>query len=134
MIKVEDIPPEVMDVWAVQWAKIPVGFVHYEEMQATVKKYPEWFPWETAYEKIPQPVHDAYRAESEIRGRELWDEYQKRVHEIPQPDPGPFNLLNLMASLMRQSDKNRQYEYEEKARKKILWDKHYSKYKLEYRP
>lgn len=60
----KDIPSEVLWVFALQYSCTPVGTSVFEECERIIAKYPEFFPWETKYNSIPQEVHDAYRIEN----------------------------------------------------------------------
>jgi len=52
--RIEDVPPEVQKVWAVQAffknTGIGVGADLYNECQRTINNYPEWFP------EVPQEI------------------------------------------------------------------------------
>lgn len=42
--KLEDVPPEVLEVWAIEMSGQPVGKTMWDKCQEVIKKYPEWFP------------------------------------------------------------------------------------------
>jgi hypothetical protein len=43
----EDVPIDVIEVWAIQFVGHPVGLTTYERCMETIRKYPEWFPEKT---------------------------------------------------------------------------------------
>lgn len=62
----ENLPEDVAIVMAYLWTKTPCGSDMYKRIQETVKKYPEYFPWETKYNSIDDSVHRAYENEKEL--------------------------------------------------------------------
>jgi len=41
--KLEDVPEEVMKVWAIKFTNQSIGLELYREVYRIIKKYPEWF-------------------------------------------------------------------------------------------
>lgn len=129
--KYDDVPMEVWDVWAVRISGISVGFSHYEQMKTIIKKYPKFFPWETKYDSIPKEVHDAYYAEITIPVPvEQESGLPVTVLQIAE---GPANLIEFFKTLFKDEEKRKESQRRELKRRKSIWDKHYSKYKLEFR-
>lgn len=125
-----------------------VGMDTFIKINKTIEDYPEYFPWHTLYNSIPKEVHDAFEQEA------FPDEYIKRVI--------PFKLLDendLISSAIEDTKvetitvkstitkeefekflidckESSDREYKEKREKdkklRVLWEKHYGKYKLEY--
>lgn len=138
-LKYSEIPDEVM------WAMI-IGFPHgnvrlvgvstLEKIREIQKKYPEWFPWETLYDSIPQEVHDAYRNEAypdwdkpiEFSGKGVLDSLKEKA-PVYTGEVDPNWLDNLLTGINKQNDA----AFEEDLRLSRIWNKHYSKYKLKYR-
>jgi hypothetical protein len=60
----KNIPNEVIEVWAYQMSKRPVGTETYKRLQDIINKYPEHFPQEHIYNSIPNEVHIKYREET----------------------------------------------------------------------
>ena len=136
-IKISEIPQEVLSVVAMQQAPF-VGSKTYSKIQEIISKYPEYFPWEHAYKKVPTEVHDAYREEErtvyyEVYPRQKVDtecgilaqiSKQVKFEDIPTM---PFaDYVKIQQQIM---DKEAELE----TRLKTAWNKHYKKYKLEYR-
>lgn len=146
MIKIEDIPEDVWWVWTIQWCGYPVGLDTWEKAKAIMKANPDYFPWETKYDSIPQHVHDAYFKEKNAWMTKLYKETRPEsfIGIIPsimkmdeamkeyQPEP-PKSLSEMLRDLAKMEDDKRRREEEEYAKNKSIWDKHYKPYGLEYR-
>lgn len=139
-LKKSNIPSEVFVVFQLQKLGCPIGTETYNKCQEVIKKYPEHFPWEAKYNSIPQEVHDAY-------SKELMDEFKSKFDSIPKGDGLMKSLVSEGASkprlknfgeALRDMDnmfKEQHRQAEERLKKsKQLWDKHYKKYNLKYRP
>lgn len=144
------LPPEVLKVKIMEMGayngKLYVGLEQYNEIQETIKKYPEHFPIETAYNKVPKEVHSQYQKEvSEAHERilprpeaqietiegegfvghlERWSKHQTELAKNRKPfDPDEF---------WKQWDANQKKEDDFKKAKKKLWKKHYGKFKIPF--
>jgi hypothetical protein len=143
MIEAKDIPQDVLFVWGIQGARQSVGLSTYNEVSDIIKKYPEWFKWETAYDKIPQYVHDAYRGEAYSYEMVPIKRNEGFVGMIPtllaEPEIVDRNtgdrasIFEMFAKLFENDLKERERKEAERIERKRVWDKHYSKYGLEYR-
>jgi len=129
------IPTEVQEVMVYNYVKY-VGRETMERVRIIIDKYPEWFPWEHKYKSIPQEVHDAYFAEKYPKPD--FKSSTKGIYEQMKEKPVNTNLtidslrdmLNKLFDYDRERALIREYE---KQKDKELWDKHYSKYNLEYK-
>jgi hypothetical protein len=139
-ITFDDIPLDVWEVWAIQIVGQPVGMATWTRCDEIIKNNPEYFPWEHKYESIPKSVHEAYKAEAFLP----WDFYPTDnkdaftgvIPNLPPPNPEPQpqrTISELFGLLIRQEREAQDRKRAEKKKAKALWDKHYSKYGLEYR-
>lgn len=124
-----ETPLEVVWVWAVSGN--PMGQETYDKIRKIIKKYPEWFPWETKYNSIPQEVHDAYKGE-------VYPEKEVKKDVTPKVIvyTGERVMLKDMVDTIQEYF-NRQYQRKmdkrvEKDRLRKIWNKHYSKYNLSF--
>lgn len=145
--RLDDMPKEVY------WAKFigitfiggecvqQVGIDQHNKIREIQKKYPEWFPWETKYDSIPQEVHEAYKREAypylyEAIDVGAFDKKNDWPTEAYVCDPDSFTFESMMKSISdmhkRQNEEDRKRK-QQKAKDRKLWNKHYSKYGLEYR-
>jgi len=136
-IKIDEIPKDVLWVCMMQQAWF-VGSETYDKIHEIIEKYPNYFPWEHTYKKVPSEVHQAYRKEKECMYNEMYPpvKYNNGDGIIAQLDKKVnFNDIPLLSFSqfieLQQSAINKEAEYEKRLKK--LWDRHYSKYKLEYR-
>lgn len=142
----EDIPEEVRRVWVYQYCGHAVGIDTWNEINAVIKAYPEYFPWETKYNSIPQSVHDAYNKEKYAWMDKLYQKphpegYIGLIPTIMQMDevlkeapPEPqMTIHEIFIMLSKQEDDKRKRQQEQDENNKALWDKHYKTYGLEYR-
>lgn len=147
--RLDDMPQEVY------WAKFigtrwdgrqfiqMVGTDQHNKIREIQKKYPEWFPWETEYDKIPQEVHEAYKREAYPYLYEAIDvgafaedkkdtpptEWETQTYE-----PFTYESFTKFVEEMYNNMNEKEHKIKEgKAKAKKLWDKHYKKYGLEYR-
>lgn len=142
-----EIPFEVFHVKSILWTKQPVGMDMYNHCQEVINKYPEHFPWEHKYKKVPQEVHDAYQKEAypekeELEsigiincGEGLWSAIQKgqEQYEINKEKNKDKTLEQLFQEWEDADNKRINEERLERKRIKTIWDKHYRKYGLEYK-
>ena len=148
-MKKQEIPSEVFHVITIIQNGIPIGVKMYDLVLETIKKYPQYFPWETKYASIPQKVHDDYNKEignsdmdsleqmikeydstkeNSITGKGILGEILEAVNKEKEKKE-VFNINMYVNSLIQEKE---QYEREMKRREDI-WDKHYKKYGLKYR-
>jgi len=136
-MKFENIPFEVLKVSLYKGVNRYVSAETYKRLQATIDKYPEYFPWEHKYKSIPQEVHDLYHKEEielyyshyprsggGMKEGEGIVAYMRRVQEENKNKP----VKPLVEVIEDVFTKENQYNI----LKKKLWNKHYSKYKLKY--
>lgn len=142
MIDVNKLPSEVVEVMMYALSKQAVGLQTYKRLEATIEKYPEYFPWEHIYNNIPSQVHIDYMEqerllflsfyplkESDIKGGEgIWSWVRRQGH--PPSKITKEDLQELANQVFVVALKIKK-EYE--TAKIKLWGKHYKKYKLKYR-
>ena len=144
------VPTDVMYVITMQ----NFGFVGQDtlnRMNEIINKYPEWFPWETIYNNLPDEVHTAYLDEKypnrhepityslkdsgndliDAIGIGLYAQINKAKYEEPEQTDKCFAVM--MKEFLDMCDNELKEEKKRTAEDKALWDKHYSKYKLEFR-
>lgn len=125
-----------------------VGMDQYNKIKEIQNKYPEWFPWETKYDSIPEDIHEAYRREAfpwlyePISIATLpEDEYvPKSIMEwsesAPVTDTPEFTYETFIKAVKETyehlKEEDRKYR-EAKIKAKKLWDKYYKKHGLQYR-
>lgn len=139
-----DIPDEVWWVTVMQMQPY-IGMSAYEKMTEIMARYPEYFPWETKYNSIPNDVHEAFRNECWPDAFKGWDipivcdkgffaqiKEQGPVYtgELPKGETF-FSLYEKHIANLKKQERD---EIIENKRLKKIWDKHYSKYGLPYRP
>lgn len=110
------------------------------KLQATIRKYPEYFPWEAKYREIPQEIHEAYYKEKHGEWEIKWKaEGGKGIMELIREAPthekeeSSKTLSEMFQDIVNAQEESRKKREENRLKNKVLWDKHYSKYKLEYR-
>lgn len=133
-----DAPSEVQEVWVYQMVG-HIGRGTWERLYAIIKKYPTWFPWETLYNTIPKEVHRAYTDEKReayiaqwqiAGGKGIWEQMQEVHEHRPLRFSTLKDMVNYMTQLREEEEEQRRIKLE---KDRQLWDKHYSKYGLEYR-
>lgn len=127
------IPAEVQEVMVYNHVKY-VGRETMERVRTIIDKYPEWFSWEHKYKSIPQEVHDAYY-EEKYHKRDL-ELPSKGIYEQMKQAPVSFtidSLRELFNKLYDDDDEKALLRQYKRQKDKELWDKHYSKYNLEYK-
>lgn len=117
------------------------GAEQYKRISDTIKKYPEYFPWETKYNSIPKEVHDKYKKLI----NQLHDTIYPKVEEVNDmiPGEGIYSYINrqpIIPLTKKTMDEALKYMfvtapkqhalYEEGKRR--IWKDVYSKYKLKY--
>ena len=131
-----DLPDDVLWVMVIRHTQPYVGKDMMNKMLDIIDKYPQYFQWEHKYKAIPDEVHDAFKKEcypemynpdrfTPRKGNGLYSEIKK--YEIK-----PVTMED-MEQLFLEIDKKEQERHEKEKRIKRIWNKHYSKYGLEYR-
>ena len=135
-----DIPDEVMKVYTIGHYGQPIGMELYNECQKVIDKYPQYFEWEHKYKKIPKEVHEAYLDElypdrhKPIDWEYKGDKSKGILATIREQQPYTGKVTKQdMIDFFEYPQKQREKERQETQRQKAIWDKHYKKYKLEYR-
>jgi len=150
----KDVPNEdrnkLMMALVVMGAGCPVGRKLYDITNEMVDKYPDFFPQETAWRKVPCEVHEAYQKEYDALfppeplpllpdGTEPmgWKEVEVAVRHQAElrakaREIEPLTKESYQKSLDGFLARIEQDQQDE-VRKRNLWDKHYKKYKVDYR-
>lgn len=148
----KNIPSEVAQVMAWQMGavngRLYVDADQYTKIQNTIAKYPNYFPEETKWNKIPSSVHTEYqkdiseahdrlipKKEGElemIEGEGMFG-YIERLHkhqmELAEKNKGKkLNFEENMKTLFL--DMEREGDFREA--KKLIWKKHYGKYNVKF--
>jgi hypothetical protein len=130
----EKIPQEVLEHFSVSAVPIRIGAKLYQRLLMIEEKYPQWFPWETKYKSIPQQVHIAYQKEAGL--------YRDPNQKIECKSNGLTEIVkNITLKALTLEDLNFHKRIEDKRKEedrlnkesKKIWDKHYSKFELEFR-
>ncbi|MGH2666075.1 hypothetical protein [Flavobacterium sp.] len=107
----------------------------YKKIEATIKKYPEYFPWETKYNSISTEVHKKYQEEAS----KLYDEFHVKSGEGIKQGEGLVSYIHRMQEIAEKQPKKNlidvikeigQREMKYKTAKKKLWGSHYQKFGL----
>ena len=136
---IEGIPEEVWKVQVIVTTRQYVGGKTMDEIKRVIKKYPEYFPWETTYNSIPQEVHDAYQKEAfperfkpiefgENDGKGI----QKAIEESLQKPVKMAMTFQDLAEFVESMNKHKRERAEREKEIERIWNKHYKKYKLRY--
>lgn len=137
---IKDFPEEVWRVQIIMATRQYVGGETMDQLERVIKKYPEYFPWETTYNSIPQEVHDAYQKEAfpeKFKPIEFIENNKKGVQKaIEECLQKPANLALTFQDLEDFIQSMNKLEREKAERQRELeriWNKYYKKYKLRYR-
>lgn len=136
MISPKDIPNEVL--WVLTLPRC-VGSDTYRRVEEIIAKYPEYFPWETKYNSIPKEVHQAYIKEKYPDRDKPISCGEGLIAEMRKSEVKYYNdylgksFQELWDDLLNMEQQIRVKEAERYKKDKKLWDKHYKKYKLEFR-
>jgi hypothetical protein len=141
MKQLKDIPSEVLWVWNVQLSTPFVGLETMNKINEIIDKNPEYFKWEHKYKSIPEEVHEAFNKEcyperfepiqfEEFKGESLLSQISKSIERKPITYQGMVDSLQMYCD---NKNKELRKEQERIAREKKIWNKHYSKFGLEYR-
>jgi hypothetical protein len=137
-----DMPDDVVWALMLQNSRQPVGTETYNNVINIVKQYPDWFEWEHKYAAIPQEIHDAYWEEikpkiepnKEVYGRGIIDAIQEGVVSPEELAENSKKSLRQMLEEIALSEYHRKEQKRAQERlNETIWNKHYSKYNLEYR-
>lgn len=120
-----------------------MGLEMYQRCKAIIENNPTWFPWEHKYKSIPQEVHDAYLDEKNSDRHEPLSFTAMGSSNGIIPDimskgtvfnyPPKESLSELWQQILEADAKYKKDVLERDKKEKALWDKHYKKYKLEWR-
>lgn len=137
------IPDDAAKVIMMEMYSTYVGSDTWDWIQKTKAKYPEIFPWDARYNSLPKEVHEAYWDEIDPDRHLSFEEYCKKHKiegggvdgvlasqktEVIQPLTEKV-LLDFFDDLNKMEDNERK----EKERQRKIWNKHYGKYKLQFR-
>jgi len=128
-----------------------MGLEMYRRCQEIIDNNPKWFTWEHKYKSIPNEVHEAYKDEIDPdRHLPLFERFKPNgseegfngiLHSIMNSSnivninlsKEKFSLVDAMKEMFEQQENERKRILEKEKKDKALWDKHYKKYKLEWR-
>ena len=145
-LRLENMPTEVF--WVMSLEGSMVGTKTFDKIHSIIEKYPEWFPWENEYSKIPQEVHDAFRKEAYPK-QPNFDEmindvdnkprktFLQQINEAPTityKELSTEEILSAFQQMIENSERQERERHIEQERVERIWNKHYKKYKLPYRP
>jgi hypothetical protein len=137
----DGIPEDVWFVWIA--SQQPMGLEMYEKCQKIINENPKYFPWEHKYNSIPKEVHEAYldekypnRHEPFIGGGSVGRGILELINEQPVSfaDTEEKSLVEIFESVINFQETARKQREKQYQKDKALWDKHYKKYGLKYRP
>lgn len=140
--ELKDIPTEVLWAFQIQLCGQPVGQKIYEEVKSVIDKYPQYFQWEHKYKSIPQEVHDAFLKERYPELEEPIDFSKSSMQGIMANlgSQEPIRTLlsknefeEIFKNIYKKLEEKEKEKNEELKRVKKIWDKHYSKFGLEFR-
>tara|TARA_R110000868_G_scaffold14426_4_gene67220 strand:+ start:31335 stop:31772 length:438 start_codon:yes stop_codon:yes gene_type:complete len=141
---IENAPHEVIEAMvACSWnGTFYCGEEQYKRINDTIKKYPEYFPWETKYNSISKEVHDKYK----LAISQLHDTIYPKAGKVNDmiPGEGIFSYIRrqpvepLTEKTIKDAFKymfvtlpKQQSLFETEKRR--IWNKFYKKYNLKYR-
>lgn len=124
-----------------------VSVKEYERILTVKRKYPEHFPWQAKYDSIPDSVHKAYNEDRwETSGlnslnKDLQDGNKKgggifeSMTTVGADKPeGPTDFRKYFQDYYDMVTQREQEAEDRRKKDEALWDKHYKKYGLKYRP
>jgi hypothetical protein len=136
-----DIPYDVQLTKLIQYSNQPVSVDTYNKITDIIKKYPEYFPWETKYNNIPKEVHDRFHLEAYGKNEFSLDNFNndnnlgsiyQSIKDNENIERKPFTKDDLLNCLKQLEDSENKKRLREQEIIKI-WNKYYKKYKLIYR-
>jgi hypothetical protein len=124
-----------------------MGSEMYNRVEEIITNNPMWFPWEHKYRSIPSHVHQAYKKES----GQSWhldpnaDPIKPSKGLIPTLMEMKSNVIEYkidkdktlqesLSEVFKSLEDQRKEQEKRTKEQKAIWDKHYKKYKLQYRP
>lgn len=123
-----------------------MGLKMYNRCEEIIDNNPDYFPWEHRYKSIPEGVHKAYLDEKyPERDLPLFGSIENNSTKFDGIIPSIMNngnnvnftingsIIDMFQELINENCRRRKEDMELDIVDKALWDKHYSKYKLEYR-
>lgn len=149
----ENMPAEVYWAMFLRFGP-PIGVKTYDKYKEVVAKYPKWFPWETKYDSIPKHIHDAYSIEMGFKEQNYYvpggvnashyldDKYipvgngledQIMAATYVTTDEIKEASLEYLKDFFNDLENNQKKREAEERRSREIWNKYYSKYRLEYR-
>jgi len=148
MFTEKEMPKDVQEYLVIMSATGGMmGLEMYKRCQVIIDNNPKWFVWEHKYKSIPKEVHNAYMDEKyPNRNKPLvFSEGSDKgfLARINESRNVPFNLSkealdnfsigDAMKDLFEMQEKQDKEMFAKEKQDKELWDKHYKKYKLEFR-
>ena len=138
-----ETPEDVIWVWSIRLSCKYVGQKTMLKIDKIINENPEYFEWEHKYKSIPKEVHEAFQNECYPKTNPpsvfyTGEEYKKNLEDfIAQKEPEqPLTneiIMKIIGNIHDIEMKRLEEEKIERNRVKVIWNKHYSKYKLEYR-
>lgn len=134
-MNIQEMPEEV--IWASFITLNPIGLDTYIKVKEIMKKYPEYFPYETLYDSIPEEVHKAYQDHMErIWERRIRKFEKKPTYPYPYSSGSPLTINSLWETVYQMEESYEREERRKRLRKRAdrrIWNKYYKPYKLKYR-
>lgn len=146
-MNLKDVPDEVLSAWTVMKYQRYVGMDQWIKLNAIIRKYPEYFPWEAKYRSIPQEVHDAYYSDIQAAAEHIFSNSEDGIAigiipTLMNMDEQPifkFKIVpdkpisEIFKDFFREKEEENKRAKKQQKKDKALWDKHYSKYGLNYK-
>lgn len=105
----------------------------YNKIKDIIERYPQYFPWEHKYSSIPEDVHKAYREELEVT-LSLYLDREKPIYSPPKDNGDFYEYMQACIDFIHQCGiRNIDERIAANKIEKEIWDKHYSKFGLEFR-
>jgi len=145
MFTEKEMPKDVQEYLAIISATGGMmGLKMYNRCQEIIDNNPKWFAWEHKYKSIPKEVHDAYMdekypdrnkplvfTEGSNKGILVLINESRNAHLNLSKET--FSIVDAMKDLFEMQEKQDKEMFAKEKQDKELWDKHYKKYKLEFR-
>jgi len=141
-MNLNDIPNEV---WWVHIIKMQgfCGSSNYQKCKEIVERYPEHFPDEAIYRKIPKEVHEAYDMDTSYNHQSVCELLEfpplpkgdGLIAEIEKGEMKPYNrnaTIKDFQEAFEMIEKNWRDEEKAEYERAKIWNKHYAKYGLYY--
>lgn len=133
-------------MWVAVVQNMPfIGRSTLEKCIETIRKYPDHFPWEHQYTKIPNEVHEEFKDEmNPDRHKPVdwdWNNDPPRKSVMEQIKEKSYtyrevtyeSVIKMLDDVITRENNERIAEQQQIAREKTIWNKHYKKYNLKYR-